>query len=466
MRGLKSTIALVVVLAGLGAYIYFVVAKMPEGGAPAADAKKQEKVFATVQADKIDEVKVSTAAGDTTTLKKDGTAWKITQPAEMAASESEVSQLTSALGQAEIVRVIDENPTNLNDYGLSNPRVEVDFKAAGDKDYRKLYIGDKTPTGGDFFAKRNDDKKVFLIASTNDTSFNRTTFDLRDKTLIKFEREKVDGIEIAAGGKTLAIAKAGGEWKMSKPVQTSADFGSVEGLVGRLQTGQMKSIAADNATPADLKKYGLDKPEATVNLSLGSARATLLFGGKAADNTVYARDASKPSVVTVESALLDDMKKSADEYRRKDLFEFRPFNATHIELTRNGQTVVLERVKGENDKPDTWKRVSPNPGAVDKEKMDGLLSKLSNMRASSFVDAAAKTGVDKPALVVAVKFDEGKKEEKVTFGQEGSDVYAIRPGEPGAAKTDKADLDETTKSFDEIAKPSAPPTATPAPEKK
>ncbi len=31
----------------------------------------------------------------------------------------------------EIVRVIDENPSNLNDYGLSNPRVEVDFKAAG-----------------------------------------------------------------------------------------------------------------------------------------------------------------------------------------------------------------------------------------------------------------------------------------------------------------------------------------------
>src|SRR6185369_10708033 len=181
MRGLKSTIALVVVLAGLGAYIYFVVSKMPEGGAPAADAKKQEKVFASLQADKIEEVKVSTVAGDSTTLKKDGTAWKITQPAEMTASESEVSQLTSALGQVEIVRVIDENPSNLNDYGLSNPRVEVDFKAAGDKDYRKLYIGEKTPTGGDYFAKRNDEKKVFLIPATNDTSFNRTTFDFRDK---------------------------------------------------------------------------------------------------------------------------------------------------------------------------------------------------------------------------------------------------------------------------------------------
>ena len=452
MRGFRSTIALVVVLGGLGAYIYFVTAKLPEGGAPGGDAKK-DKVFAALQADKIEEVKVSTAAGEATTLKKEGSGWKITQPSDLAASESEVSGLTSALGQVEITRVIDENPSNLNDYGLSNPRVEIDFKAAGDKEYRKLLIGEKTPTGGDLFAKRNDEKKVFLIAASNDTSFNRTTFDLRDKTLLKFERDKVDALDISAGGKTLAIAKNGGEWKLSRPVQTSADFGSVEGLVGRLQTVQMKSIAADNATPADLKKYGFDKPEATVTLGLGSARATLLFGGKAADNTVYARDASKPSVVTVESALLDDIKKGADDYRRKDVFQFRPFNATHIEITRNGQSITLERTKGQgNNAPDTWKRVTPAAGDLDKEKSDNLLGKLSNIRAASFVDSTAKTGLDKPAMTVVVRFDDGKKEDRATFGQVGNDVYVARPGEPGAAKIDKADFDDVMKTLDEIAK--------------
>ena len=452
MRGLRSTIALVVVLAGLGAYIYFVTSKVPEGG-PTSDEAKKEKVFAALQADKIEEVKVSTAAGDSTTLKKDGSAWKITQPSDLPASESDVSQLTSALGQADIVRVIDENPSNLNDYGLSNPRVEVDFKAAGDKDYRKLFIGEKTPTGGDFFAKRNDEKKVFLISASQDTSLNKTTFDLRDKTLLKFERDKVDALDISAGGKNMTLAKDGGDWKMSKPVQTKADFGSVEGLVGRLQTVQMKSIVADNASPADLKKYGLDKPEATVNLGLGSARATLLFGGKAADNTVYARDASKPAVITVESALLDDMKKSADDYRRKDVFEFRPFNATHIEITRNGQTVTLERTKGQGENaPDKWKRVSPTAGDLDKEKSDGLLGKLSNIRVTSFVDPNVKTGLDKPAMSVVVRFDEGKKEDRATFAQVGSDVFVARPGEPGAAKIDAADFNDVIKSLDEISK--------------
>ena len=47
MRGLRSTIALIVVLAGLAAYVYFVTwQKTPETA-----ASKQEKVFAGVEAD-------------------------------------------------------------------------------------------------------------------------------------------------------------------------------------------------------------------------------------------------------------------------------------------------------------------------------------------------------------------------------------------------------------------------------
>ena len=76
MRGLKSTLALIVVLAGLGAYIYFVTWKQPAGDT----GKKQEKVFASVEADKIDELKVSSATGDTTTIKKQNGAWQVTQP--------------------------------------------------------------------------------------------------------------------------------------------------------------------------------------------------------------------------------------------------------------------------------------------------------------------------------------------------------------------------------------------------
>jgi uncharacterized protein DUF4340 len=452
MRGLKSTLFLVVVLGGLGAYIYFVTWKTPEGAGDST-SKPKEKVFAALQADKIDELKVSSSAGDSTTLKKENGAWQMTQPVATKADETETSGITSALTSLEISRVVDENPSNLNDYGLSNPKIEIDFKAAGDKDYRKLFLGEKTPTGADLFAKRNDEKKVFLVQAFQETTFDKKPFDLRDKVLLKFDREKVDGVDVTAGGKALAFAKDGGDWKITRPVQVKGDFGSVEGLIGKLQNAAMKSIVADQPSAADLKKYGLDKPEATVNLAAGSAKATLVVGGKAENNTVYARDLSKSMVVTIESALLDDLKKSSDDYRRKDLFEFRAYNANRVEFTRGGQTVVFERVKGAKEgDPDKWRRVSPNAADADRDKVDALLAKLANMRASSFVESQAKTGLDRPALVVYAKFDDGKKEERISFGQVDKDVYASIPGAAGAAKADATDFTEALKSLDELAK--------------
>ena len=448
MRGLPSTIALAVVLAGLGAYIYFVTWKTP-----AEPLSKQEKVFAGVQTDKIDELKVTSDKGDVTTLKKDNGNWQLVAPVAARADEAEASGIANAVGQVEIVRVIDENPTDLKGYGLDMPRVEVDFKGTGDKDYRRLLIGEKSPTGADLFARRNDEKKVFLIPASQETTLNRSTFELRDKTLLKFERDKVDGVEMNAGGKTVQLAKDGTEWKITQPLQVRADYGAVEGLIGKLQTTAIKSIVADSASPADLKKYGFDKPTAKVDLKLGSASATLLLGGTAEDKTVYARDASKPAVVTVESTLADDLKKGADEFRRKDVFEFRAYNANRVELTRNGQTVAFEKVKGSgNDAVDKWRRVSPTAGDADKDKIDALLSRLSNMRATSFVDASAKTGLNMPALTVFAKFEDGKKEERVTFGKVANDVYAGRPGEPGAAKIDAMDFTEANKTLDELSK--------------
>ena len=67
MRGLRSFLLLLVVCAGLAAYLYFVESKRD----PSA-ADKKDKVF-TVEADKIDEMTVKSESGEQTTLKKTGT---------------------------------------------------------------------------------------------------------------------------------------------------------------------------------------------------------------------------------------------------------------------------------------------------------------------------------------------------------------------------------------------------------
>ena len=447
MRGLRSTLALIVVLAGLGAYIYFVTSKQEDSA-----ASSQEKVFAGLDASKIDELRIKSETGEVTTVKKSADGWQFVPPAAGKASEMEIMAVTGALEQVDVARVLEETPTNLKEYGLDTPRIDVEFKSADGKNSGHLLVGSKTATAGNVYAKRSDQSRVLLIPAYHESSFNKSSFDLRDKTLIAFKRDAVDGIEIVADGKTIKLAKTGEAWRLTAPLAVRADTSAAEGILGRLETAQMKSIATNDATPADLLKFGLDKPSATVTLGLGSARATVAVGGSAGEEDVYVRDVSRPLVATVEKSFAEDVKKSADDYRMKDLFEFRAFSATRMEFIRDGKSVVFERVKAADpNAADTWKRVSPTAADADKDKIESLLTGLADIRAQSFTASRSGTGLDTPSLIVHATFDEGKKDERVSFAKTGAEVFAATV-DPGAAKIPADRYDEAIKTLDELSK--------------
>jgi hypothetical protein len=446
MRGLRSFLALFVILIGLGAYLYFVESKRTPGSDSDDD---REKVFA-VEADKIDEVTIKSASGDRTTLKKTGEDWQIVSPINAVPDSAEMSGITSNLSTLEIQRVVDENASELKEFGLAEPRIEVTFSAGGTP--QTLQIGDKTPVGSDLYAKLRDQKKVFLIASYLESSFNKGTFDLRDKAALKLDRDKVDSIEIVTADRQLRFQKADGEWRMTQPAAGRTDYTAVESLVGRLGTAQMKSIAA--AEGADLKQYGLEQPQATVRIGTGSSQAVLLVGGKAGEEgNVYAKDQSRPAVFTLESSLLDELKKDASEFRQKDLFDARSFNTTRVEIARGGQTTAFEKSKVKNKEgveEEKWRQVAPETKDVDSARVDSLLTSITGARADSFQADTAKTGLDKPELTATLTFDEGKKKETVAFARSGSDGYASRAGEPGAAKIPASTVESIVNALEEI----------------
>jgi hypothetical protein len=445
MRGLRSFIGLSVILIALGAYLYFVESKREPGS-----DDDREKVF-TVEADAINEITVRAESGEQTTLRKTGDKWQIVQPSTIDPDGSEVSGLTSNLANLEVQRVIDENPGDLAEYGLAQPRIELTFKA--DNQERKLLIGRKTPPGTDLYAKLGDQPRVFLISSYLDSTFNRTTFDLRDKAVLKLERDKIDALTINAPPATTRFAKREGEWRLVSPIDARADFTAVDGLVSRLNTMQMKSIVA--AEPATLSEYGLDKPAATVQIGSGSSQATLLIGKGAGEGLVYAKDQSRPAVMQVESSLLEELKKAPGDYRPKDLFDARSFNTTGLQIVRKGQTLAFEKAKVKNkegQEEEKWRQTAPAAQEVDATRMESLLTAVTQSRAVDFVDSTAKTGLDNPELTIAVTSGEGRKE-TVRFSRAGKDLFGAREGEPGAAKLEAATIDNIVKALDELQTP-------------
>lgn len=433
MRGLRSFIGLLIVLIALGAYLYFVESKRTPGD----DAETRDKVF-TVEAGQIEEISIKAESGDRTTLKKTGDRWQLTAPEAAEADASEVAGITRNLATLEVQRVIEETPASVDDFGLAKPRIEVAFRAAGQE--HKLFVGIKTPTGGDLYARTGAQPRVFLIPSFVETTLNRGTFDLRDKTAVKFDRDQADSIEVVTAGQTMKFTKSGGGWQIAQPAVSRADTAAIESLVSRLDGLQMKKIAAANA--ADLKQYGLDSPAATVRIGTGSSQATLLVGGNAQEGDVFAKDASRPEIFTLEASLLDDLKKGPGDYRQKDIFDARAFNTTRVEVTRAGQTIVVEKAG------DKWRLAGATPKDADMAQVDALLSSLTGARADSFLDAPPAAATE--AAVVALKFDGGQKGERVTFMRSGADAFAVRADAPGAARIEASVLDGILKALDEI----------------
>ena len=443
MRGGRSTLILVAVFLGmLGYYVY----DSRRDPAPAADEKP--KAF-TVEADKIEELTVKAPGGETTKLRKGSAGWEMVEPTGTPADQTEATSIAQTLSTLEIQRVIDENASELAQYGLAEPKVEIEFRASGQKTPTRLQLGDKTPTGGELYAKTPDSKRVFLIASYLDSTFNKTPFALRDKAVLKFERDKVTALEIVRPKDALAFAKEGSDWNLTKPSRASGDYSAIEGVIGQIQSAQMTALTATESK--DLKEYGLDKPALSATVIAGSGRHTLEVGKASPDGSVYARDTARPIVFTISKALATELEKPALDYRKKDIFDFRPFNATRIDLTRDNVTSVYEKVKGTGENaPDKWQLTAPTKKDLDTTKFEAALPQISGLRAESFADTVPAAALKTPAAIVTVKSDEGKKEERVTFGKSASDTFAVKSGESGAAKVETSAFDNALKAFDEF----------------
>ena len=250
----RSTLLLLIVALGFGGYLYFVDSKRP-----VEDANAKKKVF-TYEADKINQLQVS-ASGEVTALKKDGSGtWTIVQPAQAPADRNSVSDVVTNLANLEEDRVVDENASDLKAYGLAEPRIDVTFHVDGEKEPKRIFLGDKTPTNMGIYAKLPSGNRVFLVATTLDTTLNKSTFDFRDKSALKFEQDKVTSIDLVASNQAVRLEKTGDDWKLTKPIQAPADFVSVNGLLGQLQSAQM---AALREKPEDLKDLEAVRPRQT-----------------------------------------------------------------------------------------------------------------------------------------------------------------------------------------------------------
>ncbi|MDE2060709.1 MAG: DUF4340 domain-containing protein [candidate division NC10 bacterium] len=275
-------------------------------------------------AEEKDVEKISISRGDALiVLKHEGDlsvgqagGWRLIEPVQAAADDSEVVSLLHTLLEAREERRIEEAPRNLADYGLEHPSLRLSVTLKGGKTLPALLLGDLNPNGRSVYAKRPDEPAVFLATVIVRLRADRKPDDFRNKTLLTLEPNQVTQVELTGKGQPISLSHAKGKgWEISKPIKARADAAVIGQLLWKIK--DTRATAFVGSGPDAKRKYGLEHPDLILELKDASSVKRLLLK-KAADPQVglYAMAEPGEGVVTIDSAFLDSLPNGPDGFKQ------------------------------------------------------------------------------------------------------------------------------------------------------
>jgi hypothetical protein len=411
----KKTLIFAIILACIiGFYYYLEVYR-----APKVEKEKEEaqKVFHFEQ-EGAKKLTIVNEEG-TFTCQLKGKEWRIVKPIKAECDKDTIDGLIRSLHNLDFSRVVEEEPTNLQQYGLADPLVKITFSAKGKEN--TVVVGDENPTGSGAYAQCAGEKKVLLIDSYMRSSLNKKLFDLRDKAVITFELDEVKQFSLQKENLIVeGQLKGEDEWVLNQPIEDKADGDKVEEVLNKFRNAKVKEFVDEK--PESLKPYGLENPQAKLIVWLGKERAlkSLLFGKKVEEGEnkgYYAKLQEAGNVFLVEEALVDDIPSDLFDWRDKKLLTFKRDDVKRIALSSGSESVVVKKMK-----EDTWNMTKPIKTEADRWEISSLLSDIDYVKSMDFIDPPLKDdsyyGFDKPLLMLSLWLKDAEAPISIIVGEE------------------------------------------------
>src|SRR5262249_21180110 len=128
---------------------------------------------------------------------------------------------------------------------------------------------------GDRFATA-DGSTVVVLPATLTRPLLASEFQFRDHTLARLTDP--DGVTLERGPRKAVFTKEDGIWRLTEPVQAEAEQADLEDLLKAVAPLRADELVTDK--PANLKPFGLDKPEARWHFHTGGKEVLNLLIGR------------------------------------------------------------------------------------------------------------------------------------------------------------------------------------------
>lgn len=256
--------------------------------------------------------------------------------------------------------------------------------------------------------------------------------------------DRLTQLTLTREGETLEFQRTGdAPWRMVKPSAYPAEAFAVNGLASELADLKRAGSDSEEAKP---EAFGLDKPVATATLTwtapddaAAKQTRTIEFGGGVpGTDMTAARVAGQSRVLFVPSSVLTSVRKPADDYRSREIFDSPSAQVSRLEISRGQGSLVLARREG------VWWIAQPFSDLADAAAAERLVNELTALRARDFIhsnEALAALSLSPPLYRVSLTGEKGVVT-SVDFGatrSDGDSVYARRDGQVLTVERDIVD---------------------------
>ncbi|TEU05191.1 MAG: DUF4340 domain-containing protein, partial [Candidatus Aminicenantes bacterium] len=324
--------------------------------------------------------------------------WVITEPIEAKADKYEVDRLADNFSDLRIERVVEEEPDDVEKYEI--PKKEISLWLKDREKPVKILVGAENPLDNTFFAKREDETRVVLIPSYLKDTMEKSLFEFRQKDIFRFKTDDVKSITLRAKEIQWEAEKEEEEWFFEKPVKALAIENKISGIIDSLSGLIAKEFVSEEKQKEDLEKFGLDKPDYEIALSLPVKSQELTFSLHKKDEKLYATTSLSSKIIETEDTILSDLEKEVLELREKEVANFYSWEVNRLHLKMGELDWELSK-----DQENTGHFESPVQEDADNNKIQTFIRQIESLKATGFIDPPLDLkdyGLDKPQGIIKI----------------------------------------------------------------
>jgi hypothetical protein len=413
---------MVLVLAGLGLYLYIIElpGKASQERQDTADTKvllfDQDTLSGlTIKTDQHELVFVRTPQG-----------WMLTAPLSTEADQREVQNMIRALVTGTVTRAVEDHPTNLTPFGLENPVTTITVVAGAARE--TFSIGDSGPLSSTLYVLRESDRKVLLTSLAPKDFVNKTLMTFRRKDLLRLAQGDVERIRLTYPTTEIVLyqgqEKPKSKWKLRYPIEAEADQTEVRTLLFRLEDLKALGIV-DPGPERDALAKTLTVPKVKVAIHMADGDQTVkLYQPDQASGEAFAETSSTGPLYRVNPSSIRDLTKELFAFQDKRLLGIDFTDIAMLSVKTLAEEYVLINQQNE------WVLEDQPTEKLDQQIVDLLVSRVANVPAEERVvkqaGPLAPYGLVTPVAEFIATGRDGKVAGKLSIGSHANGLaYAM-----------------------------------------